>query len=115
MNRDEIPPGTLYLLILKTVALHGELHCYEIADSIQPDSEDVLQVEEGSLYPALQRMLIKGWGLAKSGNARRQPAGALLSPDRARPQAVVRGSVAVRRRYGSNHSGHLNRLRKTLR
>ncbi len=67
MHRDEIPPGTLYLLILKTLALRGELHGYEIADSIQHSSEDVLQVEEGSLYPALQRMLIKGWVTAKWG------------------------------------------------
>lgn len=61
MHRDEIPPGTLYLLILKTLARRGELHGYEIAKSIEQNSEEVLQVEEGSLYPALQRMLIKGW------------------------------------------------------
>jgi PadR family transcriptional regulator, regulatory protein PadR len=61
MRRDEIPPGTLYLLILKTLARRGELHGYEIAKSIEQNSEEVLQVEEGSLYPALQRMLIKGW------------------------------------------------------
>ena len=67
MGRDEIPPGTLYLLILKTLALHGEAHGYEIADSIQRTSDDVLQVEEGSLYPALQRMLIKGWVTAPWG------------------------------------------------
>ena len=67
MSRDEIPPGTLYLLILKTLARSGELHGYEIADSIQQTSDDVLQVEEGSLYPALQRMLIKGWVTAKWG------------------------------------------------
>jgi PadR family transcriptional regulator len=67
VNRDEIPPGTLYLLILKTLALHGELHGYEIADSIQRTSDDVLQVEEGSLYPALQRMLVKGWVTAEWG------------------------------------------------
>jgi PadR family transcriptional regulator, regulatory protein PadR len=67
LNRDEIPPGTLYLLILKTLALRGESHGYEIADSIQRTSDDVLQVEEGSLYPALQRMLIKGWVTAEWG------------------------------------------------
>jgi PadR family transcriptional regulator PadR len=67
VNRDEIPPGTLYLLILKTLALSGKLHGYEIADSIQRTSDDVLQVEEGSLYPALQRMLIKGWVKAEWG------------------------------------------------
>jgi PadR family transcriptional regulator, regulatory protein PadR len=65
LNKDEIPPGTLYLLILKTLALQGELHGYEIANSIHRTSEDVLQVEEGSLYPALQRMLIKGWVTAE--------------------------------------------------
>ena len=63
--RDEIPPGTLYLLILKTLAHSGELHGYEIANSIQRISDDVLQIEEGSLYPALQRMLIKGWVAAE--------------------------------------------------
>src|ERR1700729_605650 len=67
LHRDEIPPGTLYLLILKTLARVDEMHGYEIADSIQRISDDVLQVEEGSLYPALQRMLIKGWVNAKWG------------------------------------------------
>jgi PadR family transcriptional regulator, regulatory protein PadR len=67
VRRDEIPPGTLYLLILKTLARSGELHGFEIAESIQRISNDVLQVEEGSLYPALQRMLIKGWVTAKWG------------------------------------------------
>jgi PadR family transcriptional regulator, regulatory protein PadR len=73
-ERDEIPPGTLYMLILKTLARSGELHGYEIANSILATSQDVLQVEEGSLYPALQRMLIKGWVTAEwgvtSGNRR---------------------------------------------
>ena len=67
MHRDEIPPGTLYLLILRMLARGGKLHGYEIANSIQRASRDVLQIEEGSLYPALQRMLIKGWVTAKWG------------------------------------------------
>ncbi len=67
LMRDEIPPGTLYMLVLKTLARHGELHGYEIVNAIQHISEDVLQVEEGSLYPALQRMLVKGWVNAKWG------------------------------------------------
>jgi PadR family transcriptional regulator PadR len=65
--RDEIPPGTLYMLILKTLLRGGEMHGYEIANSIQQISDDVLQVEEGSLYPALQRMLLKGWVTAEWG------------------------------------------------
>jgi PadR family transcriptional regulator, regulatory protein PadR len=67
MNRDELLPGTLHLLILRTLARNGEMHGYEIAKSIQQISRDVLQVEEGSLYPALQRMLIKGWVKAEWG------------------------------------------------
>src|SRR5882724_10265804 len=63
-SRTEIPPGTLYMLILKTLA-REPMHGYGIAQHIQQTSEDVLQVEEGSLYPALQRMLIKGWVVAE--------------------------------------------------
>ncbi len=60
-RRDEIPPGTLYMLILRTLSRSGEMHGYDIASTILRASEGVLQVEEGSLYPALQRMLLKGW------------------------------------------------------
>ena len=61
MARDPIPPGTLHLLILQTLARAGELHGFEIAEAIERRSGDVLTIEEGSLYPALQRMLLKGW------------------------------------------------------
>lgn len=67
MHHDEVPPGTLYLLILKALARHGELHGYEIATWIAQVSDEVLQVQEGSLYPSLQRMLVKGWVTAKWG------------------------------------------------
>ena len=65
--RTEIPPGTLYMLILKTLVRLGPMHGYGIAEHIQETSADVLQVEEGSLYPALQRMLAKGWVAAEWG------------------------------------------------
>jgi transcriptional regulator len=65
--RAPIPPGTLDMLILKTVAAGRELHGFEIAEAIERESREVLQVEEGSLYPALQRMLIKGWLTAEWG------------------------------------------------
>jgi PadR family transcriptional regulator PadR len=64
-ERSEIPPGTLYMLILKTLARMGPMHGYGIAQFIQQTSDEVLQVEEGSLYPALQRMLVKGWVAAE--------------------------------------------------
>jgi transcriptional regulator len=60
-KRQDIPQGTLDMLILKVLSRKGRLHGFEIAVHIQSISEDVLQVEEGSLYPALQRMLMKGW------------------------------------------------------
>ena len=49
------------MLILTTLARRSALHGFEIADAIEQASTDVLHVEEGSLYPALQRLLMKGW------------------------------------------------------
>ena len=60
-SRDPIPSGTLDMLVLRTLARGRELHGFEIAQAILTWSREVLQVEEGSLYPALQRMLVKGW------------------------------------------------------
>ena len=67
MGKTEIPPGTLYMLILRTLDQLGPTHGYGIAEHIEQMSADVLAVEEGSLYPALQRMLIKGWVKAEWG------------------------------------------------
>jgi len=55
-----VPPGTLIMLILRVVASQP-LHGYAIAQRIHQVSADALRVEEGSLYPALQKLLIKGW------------------------------------------------------
>ena len=59
-SKNELLPGTLEMLILQTLT-RGTMHGYGIAQHIQQISDDVLQVEEGSLYPALQRLLVKGW------------------------------------------------------
>ena len=67
LPRDEIPPGTLEMLVLRTLARGGDQHGFEIADAIERTSVDVLHVEEGSLYPALQRLLLKGWVAAEWG------------------------------------------------
>jgi transcriptional regulator len=61
MRPDEIPPGSLVLLILRVLERQQPLHGFEIANAIERLSQEVLRVEEGSLYPALQRMLLKGW------------------------------------------------------
>ena len=66
LERTEIPPGTLYMLILKTLQ-HGPLHGYAIARRIKEHSAETLQIEDGSLYPALNRMLVKGWLAAEWG------------------------------------------------
>ena len=60
----DVLPGTLYMLILKTLS-RGPLHGYAIAQQIKRSSDEILQVEEGSLYPALQRMLAKRWVTAE--------------------------------------------------
>src|SRR5437660_1418726 len=59
-KKPDLLPGTLDLLILKTLA-RAPLHGYGIALAIRRTSDDVLTVEEGSLYPALQRLLVQGW------------------------------------------------------
>ena len=69
----ELLPGTLYLLILRTLR-SGPLHGYAIAKRIQDASEQGLDIEDGSLYPSLNRMLVKGWLAAEwgiSGNNRK--------------------------------------------
>jgi transcriptional regulator len=70
MGRDrtapDLLPGTLDLLILKTLAL-DRMHGYGIAQRLRQVSDDVLQVGESSLYPALQRLLLNGWVKAEWG------------------------------------------------
>ena len=65
-DASELLPGTLDLLILKTLVA-GRMHGYGIAQRLKDVSEDVLQVGESSLYPALQRLLLRGWVKAEWG------------------------------------------------
>jgi transcriptional regulator len=65
---SELLPGTLEVLILKTLA-RGPAHGYAIARQIERLSADVLRVGEGSLYPALQRLLVNGWARAEWGES----------------------------------------------
>jgi len=61
MPRDTgLPPGTLMMVVLRVLS-RQPLHGYAIAQTIRQLSRDELSVEEGSLYPALQKLLIKGW------------------------------------------------------
>lgn len=67
-DRSELLPGTLDLLILQTLSV-SPMHGYGIAQHIGRLSRDVLRVEEGSLYPALQRLQKKGWVKSKWGES----------------------------------------------
>jgi PadR family transcriptional regulator, regulatory protein PadR len=66
MPKTDMPSGALLLLILR-VLRSGSLHGYAIAQRIHALSSEVLQVEEGALYPALQKILLKGWVTAEWG------------------------------------------------
>ncbi len=67
-NDTQLLPGTLFLLILKSLA-RGPLHGYAIAKRIKSASDNGLEIEDGSLYPALNRLLVKGWVQAEWGTS----------------------------------------------
>ena len=67
-DNPELLPGTLYMMILRTLR-HGPLHGYAIARRIKDWSNGDLQIEDGSMYPALNRMLVKGWLKAEWGTS----------------------------------------------
>ena len=66
LESPQLLPGTLYMLILRTLS-HGPLHGYAIAKRIRDASQEGLEIEDGSLYPSLNRMLVKGWLAAEWG------------------------------------------------
>ena len=90
LNRDEIPPGTLYMLVLKTLARHGELHGYEISNAIQQISGEAHPAGVGQPAAGGGRVSVSGiaahvgerLGDGKVGRNRWQPAGALLPANR---------------------------------
>ena len=65
-SQPEFLPGTLYMIVLRVLST-GPLHGYAIARRIKTVSHEALEIEEGSLYPALNRMLVKGWLAAEWG------------------------------------------------
>ena len=66
-TKNDILQGTLVLLVLKTLASQGRMHGYALTNHIQQVSNDLLRVEEGSLYPALHRMEDEDWVRAEWG------------------------------------------------
>ena len=69
-DRHDLFPGALEMMVLQTLRL-GPLHGYALAHAIKRASDDLVHVEEGSLYPALQRMLKAGWLVAEWGMSER--------------------------------------------
>ncbi len=117
MGRTNTPPdllpGTLDLLILRTLAT-GPKHGYGIAERLRQVSEDVLQVGESSLYPALQRLLLERLGQGGMGRVGEQPPRALLHGHPRGPQAArggTRGIRASRRRDPTGPADGVKRLR----
>lgn len=95
--------GTLDLLVLKTLALRGPMHGYGITLHIEQVSEDILRLEEGSLYPALHRMTQSGylrseWGVSENNRRARYysitAAGRKQLIDEERNWAALTGAVA---------------------
>lgn len=66
LNKPELPQGTFDMLVLKALSL-GRMHGYGIAQRIEQMAEDMLRVEEGTLYPALYRIEQRGWIVGKWG------------------------------------------------
>jgi PadR family transcriptional regulator PadR len=98
MARQESFQGSLPLLVLKILLKRGPLHGYGITLRIEEISEDVLRVEEGSLYPALHRMEEAGWIKAKwltTGNKRRARAYEITAEGRRRLEAEEKRWMAV--------------------
>ena len=90
MPRHDSLQGSLYLIVLKILARRGPLHGYGITAHIEEMSQDILQVEEGSLYPALHRMEELGWVRAKwitTQNKRRARVYAITAAGRSRLEA----------------------------
>lgn len=107
MTRLEILQGTLDLLILRTLS-GASKHGYQIAREIKASSRDVLQVEEGALYPALHRLEARGWiesSWGRSENKRRAKFYHLTSEGRASLKAQARTWEAYVRAVGGVMSG----------
>jgi hypothetical protein len=94
--RTDLLHGTLDMLILRTLQW-GPQHGYGIGQTIRAQSSDVLQVEAGSLYPALQRLAKKGWVTAKWGQTEAQPARQVLPAHTRRQEAAPSRGVAMDR------------------
>src|ERR1700688_1515132 len=105
---SELLPGTLDLLILKTLN-RGAMHGYGIAQQLKAISDEVIQVGENSLYPALQRLLLNGWVKAEWGASENNRRAAQSDDPHRRPRLARRcgctGRVAARMARVADRTG----------
>ena len=92
------------MLILRTLD-GGPLHGYAIAKRIKTVSQDALAIEEGSLYPALNRMLVKGWLTAEWGISENNPEGTVLLVDSGRAEATQHRNRRIQAASSGNRVG----------
>ena len=87
-DKTEVLQGTLDMMILKTLHALGPLHGFGIARRIEQVSEDVLTLNEGTVYTSLLRLQQQGWITIRVGNVRKQPQGEILLDHQKRPEAT---------------------------
>ena len=105
LNRIELLQGTLDMLILKTLQW-GEQHGYGISQAIRVSSGEVLQVETGSLYPALHRLNRQGWVKSEWRKSEKQPAREVLQDNEAGQGATCRRLRAMGKNGCDDRSNH---------
>ena len=98
-QKPDLPQGTLDLLVLKALSL-GPMHGYGVGQRIQQLAEDMLQIEEGTLYPAPLPQRTEWLDRERVGHLGEQPTRAVLQADALRPQAALGRGVAVGAPYG---------------
>ena len=110
-SKAKLLQGTLDMLILKAL-MHGKMHGYGVAKRIHQLAEDELTVEEGSLYPALHRLVQQGWISAEWGISENNQRARLLRSDPRRPQAARDGGGELGTALQRGHARDAQRLRR---
>ena len=100
-NKTDVLQGTLDLMVLKTLESMGSQHGYGIAQRLQQVSEDLLKLNQGTLYPALLRLEQRGWISSKWGTSDNNRRARFYTPDPRRPE-----TTAARSRRLAPHGGH---------
>ena len=110
MEKRDLFPGALELMILQSLRLKP-MHGYGLVKHIQQVSDDLLEIEEGSLYPALQRMLREGLLESETGSLGQGPSHAHLPRHRKRPAPPGAGAFQFQAHVCRNYAGAADGVR----